>query len=50
MMSWGPRSELGYGAGAMRRGLPAPSSQAAVLVWDMMMRDVFLVCMLLGKL
>ena len=49
MMSSGPRLELGYGAGAMRRGLPAPSSQAAVLVWDMMTTELFLVYMLLGK-
>ena len=37
MMSSGPMVELGYGAGAMRRGLRAPSSQAAVLAWDMVM-------------
>ena len=42
MTSSGPRSELGYGAGAMRRGLPAPSSQAAVLAWDMVMMRVLL--------
>ena len=50
MMSSGPMAELGYGAGAMRRGLPAPSSQAAVLAWDMVMDVLLGWCIVFGRL